>query len=101
MERITGIEPAASAWEAEVLPLDYIRITPLLYTHTSPLVKEKFSTIYNRNFLTADQREGNEGKYRVGFSATPEYDPDNILISQKSATVEGIREGLKGLADGT
>lgn len=26
MERITGIEPALSAWEAEVLPLNYIRI---------------------------------------------------------------------------
>ena len=26
MERITGIEPASSAWEAEVLPLDYIRM---------------------------------------------------------------------------
>lgn len=51
--------------------------------------------------VTADQREGNEGKYRVGFSATPEYDPDDILMSQKSATIEGIREGLKGLADGT
>lgn len=25
MERITGIEPALSAWEAEVLPLNYIR----------------------------------------------------------------------------
>ena len=23
MEQATGIEPAASAWEAEVLPLDY------------------------------------------------------------------------------
>lgn len=25
LERITGIEPALSAWEAEVLPLNYIR----------------------------------------------------------------------------
>ena len=25
MERMTGIEPALSAWEAEVLPLNYIR----------------------------------------------------------------------------
>jgi hypothetical protein len=24
-ERMTGIEPALSAWEAEVLPLNYIR----------------------------------------------------------------------------
>ncbi len=26
MERETGIEPAQSAWKAEVLPLNYIRI---------------------------------------------------------------------------
>lgn len=27
VERMTGIEPALSAWEAEVLPLNYIRVT--------------------------------------------------------------------------
>ena len=27
-ERMTGIEPALSAWEAEVLPLNYIRKRP-------------------------------------------------------------------------
>ena len=26
VERMTGIEPALSAWEAEVLPLNYIRV---------------------------------------------------------------------------
>jgi hypothetical protein len=26
LERITGIEPASSAWEADVLPMNYIRI---------------------------------------------------------------------------
>jgi hypothetical protein len=26
MERMTGIEPAFSAWEADVLPLNYIRV---------------------------------------------------------------------------
>ena len=26
LERMTGIEPALSAWEAEVLPLNYIRV---------------------------------------------------------------------------
>ncbi len=25
LERITGIEPASSAWEADVLPMNYIR----------------------------------------------------------------------------
>ena len=51
--------------------------------------------------MTADQREGNEGKYRVGFSATPEYDPDDILINPGSATVEEVRTALTGLNDGT
>ena len=27
MERVTGIEPAFSAWEADVLPLNYTRQT--------------------------------------------------------------------------
>src|SRR5699024_7128739 len=29
VERVTGIEPALSAWEAEVLPLNYTRDVPL------------------------------------------------------------------------
>jgi hypothetical protein len=29
VERVTGIEPALSAWEAEVLPLNYTRATGL------------------------------------------------------------------------
>ena len=29
MERMMGIEPTRSAWKAEVLPLNYIRISPL------------------------------------------------------------------------
>ena len=37
MERVTGIEPAFSAWEADVLPLNYTReqtstIPPLIGT---------------------------------------------------------------------
>ena len=31
MERMTGIEPAYSAWEADVLPLNYIRDCKPLY----------------------------------------------------------------------
>ena len=31
LERMTGIEPAYSAWEADVLPLNYIRRTMVLY----------------------------------------------------------------------
>jgi dCTP deaminase len=30
MERVTGIEPALSAWEADVLPLNYTRVSTLL-----------------------------------------------------------------------
>ena len=40
LERVTGIEPAASAWEAEVLPLDYTRM-PLLYAFFLSLSREK------------------------------------------------------------
>ena len=29
MERVTGIEPALPAWEAEVLPLNYTRVAPV------------------------------------------------------------------------
>jgi hypothetical protein len=28
VERVTGIEPALSAWEADVLPLNYTRTVP-------------------------------------------------------------------------
>ena len=30
LERVTGIEPALSAWEADVLPLNYTRTPPEL-----------------------------------------------------------------------
>ena len=31
LERVTGIEPALSAWEADVLPLNYTRVRSTLY----------------------------------------------------------------------
>ena len=31
LERVAGIEPASSAWKAEVLPLNYTRNTSRLY----------------------------------------------------------------------
>ena len=31
LERITGVEPAYAAWEAAVLPMNYIRICWVLY----------------------------------------------------------------------
>lgn len=30
LERITGIEPAYSAWEADILPLNHIRVLPII-----------------------------------------------------------------------
>ena len=37
VKRITGIEPATSAWEANILPLNYIRIleTIILYNEVN------------------------------------------------------------------
>ena len=29
LERTTGIEPASSAWEADILPMNYVRATNL------------------------------------------------------------------------
>ena len=40
MERVTGIEPAYSAWKADVLPLNYTRALKLtLSPKSSALVK--------------------------------------------------------------
>ncbi len=33
VERATGIEPAFSAWEADVLPLNYARVVSTLAKH--------------------------------------------------------------------
>ncbi len=38
MEQMTGIEPAWSAWEAEVLPLNYI-CACIIISHFSAFVK--------------------------------------------------------------
>ncbi|MFM1751759.1 MAG: hypothetical protein RL119_721, partial [Actinomycetota bacterium] len=36
VERVTGIEPAFSAWEADVLPLNYTRRDPQITGQTGP-----------------------------------------------------------------
>src|SRR5690606_14665458 len=46
---MTGIEPASSAWEADVLPLNYIRIAAPAYKAafawcTEPRVRRRFSS---------------------------------------------------------
>ena len=34
LERIMGVEPTCSAWEADILPMNYIRIFLKLYSKT-------------------------------------------------------------------
>jgi hypothetical protein len=36
MERVTGIEPAFSAWEADVLPLNYTRMNETRMSERTP-----------------------------------------------------------------
>ena len=38
LKRITGIEPAVPAWEADVLPLHHIRITTWYYNIKEAIV---------------------------------------------------------------
>ena len=56
LERVTGIEPAFSAWEADVLPLNYTRKScnesaaksnEEAIAELDPLVKPPFETIDN------------------------------------------------------
>lgn len=42
LEQMTGIEPASSAWEAEVLPLNYICIILLIYYNKSCAIFQVF-----------------------------------------------------------
>ena len=35
LERITGVEPAYAAWEAAVLPMNYIRVYPAIITEAA------------------------------------------------------------------
>jgi hypothetical protein len=61
MERVTGIEPALSAWEAEVLPLNYTRVDShgLLYAlawlNASRQPKEKSGVLASTPLLVSDQ----------------------------------------------
>lgn len=41
MERITGIEPTSTAWEAVVLPMNYIRVFCLLMYSTKICLKSQ------------------------------------------------------------
>lgn len=46
LERITGIEPVTSAWEAEVLPLNYIRKNKFIITQRQWKVKIFIKTCF-------------------------------------------------------
>ena len=48
--------------------------------------------------VTADQTEGNEGKYRLGFSETAEFDEERVM-QQGGLSGEKISRTLAGLAD--
>ena len=44
---MTGVEPASKAWEAFILPMNYIRTTnSFLFYHILQFCKEKFFLIY-------------------------------------------------------
>ena len=50
--------------------------------------------------VTADGAEGNEGKYRIGFSETADFDEDHVMIHDGLAG-EAVTKTLAGLADGS
>jgi hypothetical protein len=62
MERVTGIEPALSAWEAEVLPLNYTRALPRQHDD----VTRRIRWALPRNKLTGmpDERAASEAARR-------------------------------------
>ncbi len=54
MERVRGIEPPYSAWEADVLPLNYTRAYPTHYP-ASKLTKQYGINLYCSNGLITAQ----------------------------------------------
>ena len=72
LERATGIEPAASAWEAEVLPLNYARVL-LLYALFLPVSRSFFAFL---SFLCRFEnvRESGGAKNRKVWRKTKEED---------------------------
>ncbi len=59
LERVAGIEPAPSAWKAEVLPLNYTRLTRLEGEGFEP--SKLARQIYSLFPLTAREPLQNEG----------------------------------------
>ena len=52
MERVTGIEPALSAWEADVLPLNYTR------RRSKPYLTSALTTALQTRLLEGDAVPG-------------------------------------------
>ena len=63
LERVTGIEPALSAWEADVLPLNYTRAAP------RPCLSSP------RHRTGTNVRPGPDGKPATGSRARPGQQP--------------------------
>ena len=55
MERIMGVEPTTSAWEANVLPINYIRMQYNNYT-TQEAVCQDLWLIFYRNYCSTTNR---------------------------------------------
>jgi hypothetical protein len=45
LERVAGIEPAYSAWKADVLPMNYTRLSPLPIEHQPCRASKKFQRL--------------------------------------------------------
>ena len=73
VERMTGIEPALSAWEADVLPLNYIRRITARPPRADPSVV--LDTSYrNRRpawVILSDPRRPTASRAAAGISAAP------------------------------
>ncbi len=51
LERVSGIEPPYTAWEAAILPLNYTRITPLWpYQYSSHQITGGFGSMHEKFF---------------------------------------------------
>ena len=67
MERVTGIEPALSAWEAEVLPLNYTRERGHMdrdvsqYTYSRSIVHTPLGVASDHRVLVGTRRVEEKG----------------------------------------
>ena len=55
-QQMTGIEPALSAWEAEVLPLNHICVSPYIISHP-----DRFFNMYEKNICQPGRKKSAPG----------------------------------------